>query len=166
MAPFDRCRHCGSDKCRVTQLQGTEQRLSLRHSGLQSWHLSPDSHVSTSMTHVYEKKSSLSRNASLPHTGKIKIKIFLTSDSCWWRDWCFSIVLFGIWMMKAVVLKLTCFWSGNLALQFIHALPLPPAPGRLTLLPGVGGVEVVTVTSCHGFLNEKAWEKAMTSLPF
>lgn len=130
--------------------------------------LASDPHVSTFMAHVYNKKSSLSRNASssLPHTEKIEIKIFFTSNSCWRRDWCSCIVLYGIQMTKAVVLKLTCFWNGNLTLQFIHALPLPPAPGRLTLLPGVGGVEVVTVTSCHGFLNEKAWEKAMTSLPF
>lgn len=130
--------------------------------------LASDLRVSTFMTHVYDKKSSLSRNVSpsLPHTEKIEIKIFSTSNSCWRRDQCSSIVLYGIWMTKAVVLKLTCFWNGNLTLQFIHALPLPPAPGRLMLLPGVGGVEVVTVTSCHGFLNEKAWEKAMTSLPF
>jgi hypothetical protein len=31
----------GSDKCRVTQLQGTEQKLEFRPSGMQSWHLSP-----------------------------------------------------------------------------------------------------------------------------
>lgn len=166
MPAFDRCRNYSSDKCKVTQLQELEQELAFRHAVLAA--LSSDPHFSTIITHVHDKKINLSKNTSpsFLHTEKIEIRIFLTSNSCWPWDQYSSIVLYGIWMTKAVVLKLTCFWNGNLTLQFIHALPLSPAPGRLTLLPGLGGVEAMTVTCCHGFLNEKAWEKAMTSLPF
>lgn len=85
----------GSDKCKVNSCKGQSRNLRSV-----CWPGSPssDPHFSTFITHVHDKRNSLSKNSSpsLLHTEKIEIRIFLTSNSCWPRDQCSSIVLYGI----------------------------------------------------------------------